>query len=110
MGLAKHANYSTIVGSVFYLVVMVILFATNQVSMVTLGLLTSATEVLIFLYRLVVVWHYRDRMRPDNRGRGGGNMSIAARLASAALWAEGRMLPVQGNKNCSLQFLRQGLR
>ena len=25
-------------------------------------------------------------------------MSIAARLASAALWAEGRMLPVQGNK------------
>ena len=35
--------------------------------MVSLGLLTSATEVLIFLYRLVVVWHYRDRMRPDNR-------------------------------------------
>ncbi|MBS5650538.1 MAG: oligosaccharide flippase family protein [Clostridiales bacterium] len=70
MGLAKHANYSTIVGSVFYLVVMVILFATNHVSMVTLGLLTSATEVLIFLYRLVVVWHYRDRMRPDNREEG----------------------------------------
>ena len=70
MGLAKHANYSTIVGSVFYLVVMVILFATNHVSMVTLGILTSATEVLIFLYRLVVVWHYRDRMRPDNREEG----------------------------------------
>lgn len=67
MGLAKHANYSTIVGSVFYLVAMVLLFATGHVSMVSLGLLTSATEVLIFLYRLVIVWHYRDRMRPDNR-------------------------------------------
>ena len=51
----------------FYLVAMVLLFATGHVSMVSLGLLTSATEVLIFLYRLVIVWHYRDRMRPDNR-------------------------------------------
>ena len=66
----QTCNYSTIVGSVFYLVVMVILFATNHVSMVTLGLLTSATEVLIFCIVWLFVWHYRDRMRPDNRGRG----------------------------------------
>ncbi len=71
------------------------------------GPLTSATEVLIFLYRLVVVWHYRDRMRRTMKGKRGGNMSIAARLASAALWAEGRMLPVQGNK-IVVSFLRRG--
>ena len=68
MGLAKHANYSTIVGSVFYVGAMVALFATGHVTMVTLGLLTSATEILIFLYRFIVVWHYRDRMNPKWAG------------------------------------------
>ena len=64
MGLAKHANYSTIVGSVFYVCAILVLFATNHVTMITLGALTSATEILIFLYRLIVVVHYRDRMKP----------------------------------------------
>ena len=35
-------------------------------------------------------------------------MSIAARLASAALWAEGRMLPVQGNKIVVSNFYGRG--
>lgn len=64
MGLAKHANYSTIVGSVFYVASMAALFLTGHVTMVSLGALTSATEILIFLYRLIVVWHYRERMQP----------------------------------------------
>ena len=64
MGLAKHANYSTIVGSVFYICAILALFATQHVTMITLGALTSATEILIFLYRLIVVIHYRDRMEP----------------------------------------------
>ena len=68
MGLAKHANYSTIVGSVFYIAAMIVLFAANHVTMLTLGLLTSATEILIFLYRLIVVWHYRGRMVPRQAG------------------------------------------
>ncbi len=65
MGLAKHANYSTIAGSVFYLCAMAALFAAGQVTMLHLGALTSATEILIFLYRLAVVWRYRDRMKPE---------------------------------------------
>ena len=64
MGLAKHANYSTIVGSVFYVASMAALFLTGHVTMVSLGALTSATEILIFPYRLIVVWHYRERMQP----------------------------------------------
>lgn len=71
MGLAKHANYSTIFGSVFYLCAILVLFATNHVTMITLAALTSATEILIFLYRLVVVLKYRDRMKPaQERGKG----------------------------------------
>ena len=68
MGLAKHANYSTILGSVFYVAAMIVLFATGHVTMITLGMLTSATEILIFIYRLAVVWHYRDRMNPQRAG------------------------------------------
>ena len=64
MGLAKHANYSTIVGSVFYVAAILGLFATGHVTMLTLGALTSITEILILVYRIVVVYHYRDRMRP----------------------------------------------
>lgn len=74
MGLAKHANYSTIFGSVFYLCAILALFATNQITMITLGALTSMTEILIFLYRLVVVLKYRDRMKPAEE-RGEGNES-----------------------------------
>ncbi len=70
MGLAKHANYSTIFGSVFYVCMILVLFATNHVSMITLGALTSATEILIFLYRLIVVCHYRERMKPAEEKEG----------------------------------------
>lgn len=75
MGLARHANYSTIVGSVFYVCAMAVLFKTDHVTMVSLGLLTSATEILIFLYRVVVVYLNRDKMR----GKGEtGNGSAAS--------------------------------
>lgn len=68
MGLAKHANYSTIFGSVFYLCAILVLFATNHITMITLGALTSMTEILIFLYRLVVVLKNRDRMKLTQEG------------------------------------------
>ena len=48
----------------FYVASMAALFLTGHVTMVSLGALTSATEILIFLYRLIVVWHYRERMQP----------------------------------------------
>ena len=67
-GPCQTRNYSTIVGSVFYIAAMIVLFAANHVTMLTLGLLTSATEILIFLYRLIVVWHYRGRMVPRQAG------------------------------------------
>ena len=35
-------------------------------------------------------------------------MSVAAKLASAALWAEGRMLPVRGNKIVVSNFYGRG--
>lgn len=72
MGLAKHANYSTIVGSVFYVCAILALFVTDHVTMISLGVLTSATEILIFLYRVVVVYRYRDRMKPQKEGEGDG--------------------------------------
>ena len=63
MGLAKYANYSTILGSAFYVISILVLFALGEINMLTLGALTSVTEILIFLYRAIVVYHFRDRMK-----------------------------------------------
>ncbi len=70
MGLAKHANYSTILGSAFYVCVIVVLFVMGRIDMITLGVLTSITEILIFLYRAVIVYHYRDRMKANKTEEG----------------------------------------
>ena len=55
MGLNKHANYSTIIGSIVHIVELFILYLLNGLNLVTLGLATSITESIILAYRLVVV-------------------------------------------------------
>ncbi len=67
MGLSKHANYSTIVGSVFHLILLAVLFLTDSLSMVTLALCVSATETVILLYRIVIILKNRHLM-----SKGGG--------------------------------------
>ncbi len=67
MGLSRHANYSTIFGSVIHVVNLAILYFTGNMNMITLGAAMSVAEALILCYRLAVIWRYRDRLkeRPD---------------------------------------------
>ncbi len=55
MGISKHANYSTIVGSVFHIAVLSILFFTGNLGMISLAASVSVTEAVILLYRIIVI-------------------------------------------------------
>lgn len=63
MGLSKHANYSVIFGTVCHVATLAVLFALGQVNTVTLGCAVSLTETLILLYRLIVIYRNRARLR-----------------------------------------------
>ena len=65
MGLAKYANYSTVFGSVIHVFNLTLLFLTHNISMFTLGAAMSVAEFMIFAYRLVVIWRYRDRLKEN---------------------------------------------
>ncbi len=73
MGISKHANYSTIFGSVFHIALLGILFFIGKVNMLTLAISVSATSTVILLYRIIVIYKYRDRMyaKPEE-GTGDG--------------------------------------
>lgn len=65
MGLAKHANYSTIFGSIIHVINLTALYFSGHMNMYTLGLAMSIAEILILGYRLVVIWRHRDRLKGD---------------------------------------------
>ena len=65
MGLTKHANYSTVFGSVIHIINLAILYFTGHMNMITLGAAMSVAEALILGYRLVVIWLHRDRLKGD---------------------------------------------
>jgi O-antigen/teichoic acid export membrane protein len=65
MGLAKHANLSIVYATAVHVVLLVIMYWTIGFSMVSLGLLTSFTTFLIFLYRLIVVFKNRRLLLAD---------------------------------------------
>lgn len=65
MGLAKHANYSTVFGSVVHIVNLAILYFTGNMNMITLGAAMSVAEFMIFAYRLAVIWRHRDRLKEN---------------------------------------------
>lgn len=64
MGISKHANYSTIFGSVFHMIMLAVLFGLGQINMMTLALSVSITETVILLYRIVVIIKHRHLMNP----------------------------------------------
>lgn len=64
MGISKHANYSTIFGSVFHIILLGVLYFTGNMNMMTLALSVSCTETVILIYRVVVIFKNRDIMKP----------------------------------------------
>ena len=63
MGLSRQANQSTFVGLAVQLVALAALLFTGSFDVYTLCLSASASEVSVFLYRLIVLLRYRDRMK-----------------------------------------------
>lgn len=63
MGISKHANYSTIFGSVFHIILLGILYFTGNMNMMSLAISVSATETVILLYRVIVIIKNRHLMK-----------------------------------------------
>lgn len=63
MGLAKHANTSTIFGSIIHVINLAVLYLAGHLNMITLGAAMSVAELVIFCYRLCVIYRYRDRLK-----------------------------------------------
>lgn len=63
MGLSKHANYSVVCGSAIHVCMLAMLYVTGNINMVSLGCTVSITEGIILLYRILVIFTHRDRMK-----------------------------------------------
>ena len=67
MGIAKHANYSVIFGSVMHILNLLVLWATGNINMVTLGISVSVAETLILGYRLAVIVKNRSLLKQEGQ-------------------------------------------
>ena len=63
MGLSKYANYSVIFGSIAHIINLLVLYLSGHMNMVTLAILLSVAETIILLFRIAVIWRYRDRLK-----------------------------------------------
>ena len=67
MGLSSYANASNVIGAVFQVGGLLILWLSGSLNAVTLCLASSFSEVIVFLFRLVVMLKHRDRMKPHTK-------------------------------------------
>ncbi len=67
MGISKHANYSTIFGSVFHIILLAVLYFTDNMNMMTLAISVSCTETVILIYRIAVIIKNRHLMKTKER-------------------------------------------
>lgn len=65
MGIAKHANYSVIFGSVLHIINLLALWATGNINMVTLGISVSVAETVILAYRVIVILKNRHLLKKE---------------------------------------------
>lgn len=82
MGLAKYANLSTVFSSIVHVINLGIVFFTGHLSVLTLCLLISWTEFLLLIFRIVVIFLNRDRLRPDDEDKKGGEQDGNASTAA----------------------------
>jgi len=62
MGLAKHANTSIFFAVGVQAILMATLFTTHNLTMITLALTASASEIAVLAYRCVVIYKHRARL------------------------------------------------
>ena len=63
MGLSKHANYSTLIGSIIHVLNLCILFFTGNMNIITLAITTSVTECVVLAYRCIVIYRNKKMFR-----------------------------------------------
>ncbi|CRZ34635.1 PST family polysaccharide transporter [Herbinix hemicellulosilytica] len=63
LGLSKYANMSNIVGMGIQIIGLVILIFTDNINVYSICIMSSVTEVCVFLFRLAAVLVYRQRIR-----------------------------------------------
>ena len=61
MGLNKYANYSIFVATAMHILILLVLYFTNTLNAVTLGVATSISECVVLIYRISVVIKYSKR-------------------------------------------------
>ncbi|WP_234405402.1 oligosaccharide flippase family protein [Paenilisteria weihenstephanensis] len=59
MGLAKHANASTVVSAIVQLIGLTVLFLTGTFTITTLCAITVVSQFTVLLYRVIIVWKNR---------------------------------------------------
>ena len=69
LGLSKWANMSNVVGMVIQILGLVVLIVLGKLNIYTLCLLSSTTEVMVFLFRLIVVI-FRERFTEVEKVKG----------------------------------------
>lgn len=62
MGLSHYANRSNIVGMLMQIIILIVLFVSGNVSVYSVCLGASISEVSVFMYRLAVLIKYRARL------------------------------------------------
>ena len=67
MGISKHANYSTIFGSVFHIVMLGVLTFAGKLNVMSLAISVSVTETVILLYRIIIIVKKRHLMKPARK-------------------------------------------
>lgn len=67
MGLSKHANYSTMIGSVIHVLNLCILYFTGNMNIITLAITTSVTECVVLIYRCIIIYKNKDCLK-NRRG------------------------------------------
>ncbi|MGL4453003.1 MAG: oligosaccharide flippase family protein [Sarcina sp.] len=55
MGLAKKANTSIIVGTIFHILMMIFLYLINSLNPITIAISTTCTEFIILVYRVIII-------------------------------------------------------
>lgn len=62
MGLSKHANNSIIFASVIQLIMVVLLIATNNITVITIAITATISEGLALLYRILAIYLNKNKL------------------------------------------------
>jgi hypothetical protein len=69
MGLQKQSNLANIVGAIVYVLGMLVLWITQNISILSAAIVLMITECCVAGWRTLMVIKYRDRLNADKEGQ-----------------------------------------